>query len=159
VVIPSTNPLKEFSLNILMEGSQDFNFSNSKHCSWQTDFRTKKMQLGIHITFVPTAKYLKLKFSTTLLFKIIYALIFMILGIECTAHTFGIGIVDDGKILANIRDMFKTERGGIVPIEAAKHHREVAEQIYQKSLFLKSKNQNSSYINKFIIISYNTINI
>jgi len=31
------------------------------------------MQLGIHITFVPTAKYLKLKFSTTLLFKIIYA--------------------------------------------------------------------------------------
>ena len=67
----------------------------------------------------------------------------MILGIECTAHTFGIGIVDDGKILANIRDMFKTERGGIVPIEAAKHHREVAEQIYQKALDEAKVNEKS----------------
>ena len=34
----------------------------------------------------------------------------MIVGIECTAHTFGVGIVDKGKILANIRDMYKTEK-------------------------------------------------
>jgi len=54
----------------------------------------------------------------------------MILGIECTAHTFGVGIVDKGKMLANVRDMYTTESGGIIPIESAKHHREIAERIY-----------------------------
>lgn len=45
------------------------------------------------------------------------------LGIESTAHTFGIGIVDSkGKIIANVSDSYKTEKGGIIPIEAAKHH-------------------------------------
>ena len=58
----------------------------------------------------------------------------MILGIECTAHTFGIGICHKGKILANVRDMYKPVQGGIVPVEAAKHHREVAEMFYHKAL-------------------------
>ncbi|MEK6844272.1 MAG: KEOPS complex N(6)-L-threonylcarbamoyladenine synthase Kae1 [Nanoarchaeota archaeon] len=58
----------------------------------------------------------------------------MIVGIECTAHTFGVGIVDNGKILANARDMYKPEKGGIVPTESAKHHREVAERIYLEAL-------------------------
>ncbi|MEK6928630.1 MAG: bifunctional N(6)-L-threonylcarbamoyladenine synthase/serine/threonine protein kinase [Nanoarchaeota archaeon] len=58
----------------------------------------------------------------------------MILGIECTAHTFGIGIVEKGKILANVRDMYKPEKGGIVPMESAKHHREVSEIVYDKAL-------------------------
>ena len=58
----------------------------------------------------------------------------MILGIECTAHTFGVGIVNGGKILANVRDMYTTEKGGIVPIESAKHHRNVSEKIYLEAL-------------------------
>lgn len=58
----------------------------------------------------------------------------MILGIECTAHTFGVGIVCDGKILANVRDMYKTEKGGIIPLESAKHHENVALSLYQKAL-------------------------
>ena len=58
----------------------------------------------------------------------------MILGIESTAHTFGVGIVHKGKILANVRDMFHTESGGIVPVEAAKHHREIADSLYAKAL-------------------------
>ena len=58
----------------------------------------------------------------------------MILGIECTAHTFGVGIVEKGKILVNIRDMYKPEKGGIVPMESAKHHRQVAENIYSEAL-------------------------
>lgn len=45
-----------------------------------------------------------------------------ILGIESTAHTFGIGIVRDGKVLSNINKTYTTESGGIIPIEAAKHH-------------------------------------
>ena len=51
----------------------------------------------------------------------------MILGIETTAHTFGVGIVKDGKILANARDMYKPEKGGIIPLESAKHHEAVAQ--------------------------------
>lgn len=58
----------------------------------------------------------------------------MIVGIECTAHTFGVGIVEKGKILANVRDMYKTLQGGIIPTESAKHHREVAERIYGEAL-------------------------
>ena len=58
----------------------------------------------------------------------------MILGIECTAHTFGIGIVNKGKILANIRDMYSPVSGGIIPLEAAKHHKEVADRLYKEAL-------------------------
>lgn len=58
----------------------------------------------------------------------------MILGIECTAHTFGIGIVHRGKILANVRDMYRTEKGGIVPMKSAEHHRKAAERIYIEAL-------------------------
>ena len=42
-----------------------------------------------------------------------------VLGIESTAHTFGVGVVKDGKILANVRDMYTTETGGIIPVEAS----------------------------------------
>jgi len=58
----------------------------------------------------------------------------MILGIECTAHTFGIGVVDKGKVLANVRDMMTTESGGIVPMESAEHHKKVASGVYEKAL-------------------------
>ena len=58
----------------------------------------------------------------------------MILGIECTAHTFGVGIVNKGKILANVRDMYVTDKGGIIPTESAKHHREVSGRIYSEAL-------------------------
>ncbi len=58
----------------------------------------------------------------------------IVLGIESTAHTFGVGIVRDGKILANVRDMYTTESGGIIPTESAKHHAGVSEEIYKKAL-------------------------
>ena len=58
----------------------------------------------------------------------------MILGIECTAHTFGIGIVSDGKILCNIKDNYTTEKGGIIPMESAKHHKECAEKVWNDAL-------------------------
>lgn len=44
------------------------------------------------------------------------------LGIESTAHTIGIGIVRDGKIIANEKNSYSTEKGGIVPLEAGRHH-------------------------------------
>ncbi len=69
-----------------------------------------------------------------ILYKHNFIVMFMIIGIECTAHTFGVGIVDKGKILANVRDMYKTEKGGIVPMEAAKHHKEKAEELWKEAL-------------------------
>jgi len=58
----------------------------------------------------------------------------MILGIECTAHTFGIAVVDKGKVLSNVRDMFTTTSGGIIPMEAAKHHEEVAQRVFIEAI-------------------------
>ena len=58
----------------------------------------------------------------------------IILGIESTAHTFGVGIVRDEKILANVRDMYTTETGGIIPTESAKHHAKVSHELYEKAL-------------------------
>ncbi len=58
----------------------------------------------------------------------------IILGIESTAHTFGVGIVRNGKILSNVKSMYSTEKGGIIPIESAKHHSLVAQEIYNKAI-------------------------
>ena len=57
-----------------------------------------------------------------------------ILGIESTAHTFGVAIVRDGKILANVRKAYTTEKGGIVPMDAAKHHNQKKEEAYSEAL-------------------------
>ncbi len=47
------------------------------------------------------------------------------LGIEGTAHTCGVGIVNaKGDILANEIKMYRPEKGGIHPREAANHHAE-----------------------------------
>jgi len=61
------------------------------------------------------------------------------LGIESTSHTFGCGIVSSKKkILSDTRDMLKTEKGGIIPIDAAKHHRKVGKRIIEEAI-LKAK--------------------
>ena len=45
------------------------------------------------------------------------------LGIETTAHTFGVGIVDDDKrVLANAKDSFTSKEGGMKPSDVAEHH-------------------------------------
>ena len=58
------------------------------------------------------------------------------LGVESTAHTFGVGIATDkGKVLANVLDTYKAPEGwGIEPLKAAKHHEDVAECLLQKAL-------------------------
>ncbi len=59
----------------------------------------------------------------------------IVLGIESTAHTFGIGIVEDEKIIADVRAVFKTEPGkGYVPRELAEHHAKHAKQVLQNAL-------------------------
>ncbi len=45
-----------------------------------------------------------------------------VLGIESSAHTLGIGIVDNGLILANEKRMYKIGNAGILPMRAAALH-------------------------------------
>ena len=58
------------------------------------------------------------------------------LGIESTAHTFGVGIVDSqGKALADARDMYIPKKGwGIIPTEAAQHHERVRKKVLEEAL-------------------------
>ncbi len=57
------------------------------------------------------------------------------LGIESTAHTFGVGIVDgNGKILANAKDSYTTKEGGIIPADAAEHHIRVCDRVISDAL-------------------------
>lgn len=45
------------------------------------------------------------------------------LGIESTAHTLGVSIVDsDGNVLSNEKDLFTTKTGGLIPYELTVHH-------------------------------------
>ena len=71
------------------------------------------------------------------------------LSIESTAHTLGISIVTDkGRILSDVRDMYKTEHGGIIPIEAAKHHEKIRDKVLEEAL-----NQAGLKINQINLIS------
>ena len=57
------------------------------------------------------------------------------LGIEGTAHTVGVGIVDEAaNVLANEIRMYKPEQGGIHPREAANHHAENVVPLVKKAL-------------------------
>ena len=58
----------------------------------------------------------------------------IVLGIESTAHTFGIGIFNGVSILADARSVYKPEKGGIHPAEAAKHHENAKEEILAQAL-------------------------
>lgn len=62
-----------------------------------------------------------------------------VLGIEGTAHTLGVGLVEEdgrgrARILANERAMLRPVSGGIIPREAAHHHAEVGPTVLQAAL-------------------------
>mgnify|MGYP001612205180 CR=1 FL=1 len=58
----------------------------------------------------------------------------IILGIESTAHTFGVALAKNGKILSNIKKTYTTDSGGIIPSEASKHHELHKHEIYFEAL-------------------------
>jgi len=58
-----------------------------------------------------------------------------VLGIESTAHTFGVAVLDwSGNILSNVKDAYTTESGGMIPIEVRKHHIDVSDELFEKAL-------------------------
>lgn len=58
------------------------------------------------------------------------------LGIESTAHTFGISLVDENgkKVLSNIITAYKTESGGMIPAKVAEHHIEVLDDSLKRAI-------------------------
>ncbi len=67
-----------------------------------------------------------------------------VIGIESSAHTFGVGIVDDGKILAKEKEMFHIGTTGMIPAEVAEFHTDNAAEVINRAL--KSANLNYSDI-------------
>jgi len=57
-----------------------------------------------------------------------------ILGIESTAHTFGVAVVKNEEILSNVKRTYTTESGGIIPMEAANFHGQNKNEIYFEAL-------------------------
>ncbi|MEM0465962.1 MAG: KEOPS complex N(6)-L-threonylcarbamoyladenine synthase Kae1 [Candidatus Pacearchaeota archaeon] len=58
----------------------------------------------------------------------------IIVGIESTAHTFGVGVVKYGEILANCKDSYTTKSGGIIPIDSAKHHVDYSDKVWENAI-------------------------
>ena len=58
------------------------------------------------------------------------------LGVEGTAHTLGISVVEDsGKVMSNPKDIYKPKAGwGIIPMDCAKHHEGAALDVLEKAL-------------------------
>lgn len=57
------------------------------------------------------------------------------LGIESTAHTFSACVVTaKGEILSDVRDMFTTESGGLIPTKVANHHQAIHEAVIRKAI-------------------------
>jgi len=59
------------------------------------------------------------------------------LGIESTAHTFGIAILTierNPRFLVNIKDLFVTEKGGLIPNEVAKHHKNISSKLFEQAV-------------------------
>lgn len=58
----------------------------------------------------------------------------LVLGIESTAHTFGVAVVREREVLSNERVLFSTEQGGMIPSKVADHHVERCAEVLRKAL-------------------------
>ncbi len=58
----------------------------------------------------------------------------LVLGVESSAHTFGVGVVDRGKVLANEKSMYGISTTGMVPRNVAQHHIQSANAVVSAAL-------------------------
>ena len=58
----------------------------------------------------------------------------LVLGIESSAHTLGVGIVKDGRILANERSMYPIKTQGILPSSVAEFHAKMVNKVIKSAL-------------------------
>ncbi|MHA1617605.1 MAG: KEOPS complex N(6)-L-threonylcarbamoyladenine synthase Kae1 [Candidatus Njordarchaeales archaeon] len=67
--------------------------------------------------------------------KKVAVLLKYVLGIEATAHTFGVGVASiDGSDIVDFSHQYIPEKGGIHPREASEHHSKVAPEILKKAI-------------------------
>jgi N6-L-threonylcarbamoyladenine synthase len=69
----------------------------------------------------------------------------IVLGIESTAHTFGIAILaqkgEKTEVVANVTDSFTTESGGMIPAKVAQHHEAAYPAVLQKALAIAEEKE------------------
>ncbi len=58
----------------------------------------------------------------------------IVIGIESSAHTFGVGIVDNGVILANEKSMYNITTKGMIPGDVANYHMDHVNEVISKAL-------------------------
>ena len=56
------------------------------------------------------------------------------LGIESTAHTLGVAILKDKEVLANVKDIHTTKKGGLIPFKLGEHHINCFDKIFLNAL-------------------------
>ncbi len=78
----------------------------------------------------------------------------LVLGIESTAHTFGVSVLKDTEILSNIRDIYTTETGGLVPVKLQDHHVECCEKVIKDALEKANINGKNITIKDIELISF-----
>jgi N6-L-threonylcarbamoyladenine synthase len=58
----------------------------------------------------------------------------IVLGIESTAHTFGVSVIKGKNILSNEKNSYITEEGGMIPAKVAEHHVDVCDIVFTSAL-------------------------
>lgn len=58
----------------------------------------------------------------------------LVIGIESSAHTFGVGIVKKGKVLANQKRMYPISDKGLIPAEVAEFHVDSAPSVISRAM-------------------------
>ncbi|MEM3839264.1 MAG: KEOPS complex N(6)-L-threonylcarbamoyladenine synthase Kae1 [Candidatus Micrarchaeaceae archaeon] len=57
-----------------------------------------------------------------------------VIGIESSAHTFGVGIVEKGRVLSNEKEMFKIGTTGMIPGDVAEFHVENSGSVIKRAI-------------------------
>ncbi|RME78458.1 bifunctional N(6)-L-threonylcarbamoyladenine synthase/serine/threonine protein kinase [Candidatus Woesearchaeota archaeon] len=58
----------------------------------------------------------------------------IVLGIESTAHTFGVSVIREKQVLSNERKAFTTQEGGMIPAKVAQHHVQWCDTVVKNAL-------------------------
>lgn len=56
------------------------------------------------------------------------------IGIESTAHTFGVSVVVDGRVISNEKKSYTTQSGGMIPSQVSDHHVRYAHQVLRNAI-------------------------
>jgi len=58
----------------------------------------------------------------------------IVVGVESTAHTFGVSVIKGNEILSNVKNAFTTTSGGMIPAKVADHHVEFCDKVFLEAI-------------------------